>query len=182
MYMKVVAVMGSPRRDGKTNTLIREFLRGARDAGHETVVYNVNEMNIRGCQSCYTCKNTNCDCIIQDDLKDYWKTLHEADALIVGAPNYASNICGPMVTYMNRHYCLLDKDWNVRIHPGIKLYGVFSQGRENPADYMDVYKWYLADFENRKMQLQDVLVAGGRDGLEPEGELMKRAYRNGRNL
>lgn len=180
--MKVVAVMGSPRKDGRSNTLVREFLKGAKDAGHETTVYNVNEMNIRGCQSCYTCKNSNVDCIIQDDLKDYWKTLHDADALIVGAPNYASNICGPMITYMNRHYSLLDKDWKPRIHPGIKLFGVFSQGRPNPEDYMDVYKWYMADFENRKMVLQDILVASGKDDLKPDDELMKRAYRDGYNL
>lgn len=180
--MKVVAVMGSPRRDGRSNTLIREFLRGAEDAGHETVVYNVNEMNIRGCQSCYTCKNSNCDCILQDDLKDYWKTLHEADVLIVGAPNYAGSVCGQMITYMNRHYCLLDKDWNVRIHPGIKLFGVFSQARPEADQYTDVYKWFLADFENRKMLLKDMLVSTGKGELEPDGELMKRAYDDGRNI
>jgi multimeric flavodoxin WrbA len=177
--MKVVAVMGSPRKEGRTNTLIREFLRGVKDAGHEALVYDVNKMNIRGCQACYTCKNNNCDCIVQDDLEDYWKKLHEADVLIVGSPNYASNICGPMVTYMNRHYCLLDKDWNVRIHPGIKLFGVFSQGRAEADCYTDVYKWYLGDFLNRKMILQDILVCSGKDSDKPGDELMKRAYLNG---
>ena len=35
---KIVAFMGSPRKNGNTATLINEVIRGAQDAGAETTV------------------------------------------------------------------------------------------------------------------------------------------------
>jgi multimeric flavodoxin WrbA len=180
--MKVVAVLGSPHKEGPSSTLAREVLRGAQDAGHEIVVYEINEMNVRGCQGCRYCKEHDADCIVEDDLRPYWNELHGAGALVVSAPNYASQVCGPMITYMNRHYCLLDKDWKVRIHPGIKLIGVFSQGNPDAAGYLPQYNWFLGDFQNRAMQLVDTIVHTRELSFAPGSELMERAYRAGRGL
>ena len=180
--MKVVAVLGSPRKDSFSSTLAREVLRGAAKAGHEVVIYEINKMNVRGCQGCRTCKEHNVDCILQADLQPYWQDLHQWGALVVSAPNYASQVCGPMITYMNRHYCLLDKHWKVRVHAGIKLVGVFSQGNGNPETYAAQYDWYLGDFQNRDMVLVDTLVHTSRHPLTPDCELMRRAYNTGQNL
>jgi multimeric flavodoxin WrbA len=180
--MKVVAVLGSPHKEGPSSTLAREVLRGAKDAGHEVVVYEINDMNVRGCQGCRYCKEHDADCIQQDDLQPYWKDLHGAGALVVSAPNYASQVCGPMITYMNRHYCLLDEDWKVRVHPGIKLVGVFAQGNPDAAGYLPQYNWFLGDFQNRAMQLVDTIVHTRELSFAAGSELMERAYRVGRGL
>lgn len=181
--MKVVAVLGSPREDGNSTAVARRVLKGAKDAGHEIVVYELNRMLVQGCQACRYCKTHNVDCIMEDDLKPYWKELHGAGALVVAAPNYASQVCGPMITYMNRHYCLIDGDWKVRVHSGIKLVGVFSQGRgEVSEDYARNYAWYLGDFQNRNMELVDTLVHCGGMGTDKDEPIMKRAYEIGRSL
>ena len=183
--MKVVAVLGSPRKDSASSTIAREVLRGAEAAGHEVVIYNLNDMNVKGCQACGYCKKNYADCILNDDLKPYWKDLHEAGALIVSEPNYCSQINGPMITYMNRHYCLvssLPDKAPVRVHPGIKLVGVFSQGYSKADAYLDNYKWFLGDFENRDMVLQDILVHAGDMPYDEGSEIMVRAYELGKSL
>ena len=180
--MKVLAVLGSPHKNGPSSTLVREVLRGAADAGHEVKVYEINDMNVRGCQGCSYCKDHGVDCIVDDDLRPYWQELHGCGALVVSSPNYASQVNGPMITYMNRHYCLLDRDWKVRIHPGIKLVGVFSQGNGDPATYRAQYGWFLADFENRDMELVDTIIHTRGQSVTPDSELMRRAYETGRNL
>lgn len=180
--MNVIAVMGSPFQEGNVASLVHEVTRGARDAGHTVKEYDINEMNVRGCQGCRDCKNNNIDCILEDDLKPYWEELHNAGALIVGAPNYASNICGPMITFMNRHYCLIDLQGKSRLHYGVKLVGVFSQGRDNKDEYLKQYDWYLKDFENRDMIRQDVLINTRKMPEEERAELMKRAYELGKSL
>jgi multimeric flavodoxin WrbA len=180
--MKVVAVLGSPRETGFSSTLAREVLRGAADAGHNAIVYEVNKMNVKGCQGCRQCKDNNADCIVQDDLEPYWKDLRTCGALVVSSPIYAAQICGPMITFMNRHYCLLDRDWKVRIRPGIKLVGVFSQGNDDPEAYIQQCNWYLGDFQNRDMMLVDTLIHAGDQPLAPDGELMRRAYSIGKDL
>lgn len=180
--MKVTAVLGSPRKVSYSSALAREVLRGAADAGHEVVVYEINDMYVKGCQGCRYCKEHNVDCIVQDDLLPYWKDLHESGALVLSSPNFASQVCGPMVTFMNRHYCLLDRDWRVRVHAGIKLVGVFAQGNGNPDAYVAQYSWYLGDFQNRDMVLADTLIHSGNQPLTPDCVLMRRAYNTGRAL
>ena len=180
--MKVVAVLGSPRENSNSSALARRVLDGAREAGHEVVLYEINHMNVRGCQACRTCKEKLVDCIQVDDLQPYWKELHQAGALVVSAANYCSMINGPMVTYLNRHYCLIGGDGVVRVHSGIKLVGVFSQGNADPERYAEVYDWYLRDFQNRKMVLVDKIVHSSRMPQEQADALMERAYQVGLGL
>ncbi len=180
--MKVIGVLGSPRSNGNSSTIARRVLDGARAAGHEVVIYEINKMNVRGCQACRACKDNGVDCILDDDLKPYWKDLHEAGALVVSAVNYAANVNGPMITFMNRHYCLLDKDWKVRLHPGVKLVGVFSQGNPDLDKYVPVYDWFLGDFQNRKMVLVDKIIHSARMPQEQADALLERAYQVGLSL
>ena len=180
--MKVVAVIGSPHPHGPSVRLTEELLRGAKDAGHEVVVYRINDMNVRGCQGCRVCKDQDVDCILDDDLKPYWKDLHECGALVVSGPNYCAQICGPMITYMNRHYCIIRGDGKIRVHPGIKLVGIFSQGRPDPEGYREVYEHFMGDFEFRTMQRHALIVHAGKTPADQSPELMAQAYRAGNTL
>lgn len=179
--MKVIGVLGSPHEKGPSATIAREVLRGAADAGHEVIVYSLKDMNVQECQACGYCKAHWCDCVIKDDLEPYWKELQECDALVLAAPNYCSQVAGPMITYMNRHYCLMMKG-GPRIHPGIKLIGVFSQGNTDADAYMGAYRWFLNDFKARGMEVQDIIVHTSVMSFETGSELMQRAYEDGKKL
>lgn len=178
--MKLVAVLGSPHPNGPSSTLAKEVIRGAKEAGWEISLYEIESMRVRGCQGCRVCKQKGIDCVVKDDLTPYWKDLHTCDALLVSSPNYASTVTGPMITYMNRHYCLLDENWQPRINPGIKLIGVFAQGAQDASLYQKNYEWFLHDFENRGMVLQHMFVhTGGGPATEDE---RKRAFEAGYTL
>jgi multimeric flavodoxin WrbA len=56
--MKVTGIVGSPRADGATTALVSRVLQGAREAGAETVLFNIQEAGVGGCMACYTCKDT----------------------------------------------------------------------------------------------------------------------------
>lgn len=182
--MNIIAVKGSPRRKGDSNKLIDEVLRGARDAGHTVTEYFVQDMNLKGCQACYACKNPDRagKCALRDDLQPYWEQLAQADALVLGAPIYAGSICGPMISYMNRHYCLLDKDWNVHLKPGIKVIGVFTQGAGDEKLYEDRIDWFLSDFERRNMVVVDKMIRTGAMSAEENDAMLRRAYEDGLHL
>ncbi|MGI6199951.1 MAG: flavodoxin family protein [Christensenellales bacterium] len=180
--MKVVAVYGSPRPQGNSNTLLREAVRGAREAGHEVVAYVLNEMNVKGCQGCRVCREKGCFCVVPDDLAPYWDQVQQAGALMVSAPNYCSLICGPALTYMNRHYCILNDDMTSRWTPGKKLVGIFSQGRPDPEGYRQVYEHFMGDFEFRTMQRHALIVHAGKTPASQMPELMAQAYRAGHTL
>lgn len=181
--MKVVAVIGSPRENGASVKVVNQMITGAKEAGHEVVVYDVNKMNIHGCMACGYCRANNADCIQNDDMKQYFDDLHSCGALIVSAPNYYAQVAGPMITFMNRHYCMTTADKKTRLTPGIKLVGVFSQGApEKFGKYDETYKWYLSTFLAKEMKLEGMFVIGGDSDLSPEGKIMTDAYETGKNL
>lgn len=181
--MKITVVLGSDRENSVSSKLADKLIEGAKKNGNEVVVYNVNQMNLKGCRGCGACRKMNSDCVIDDDMKKYFKDLRESGALVVTSPNFYSQVCGQMITFMNRHYCLMDAQRNVRIPKGIKLVGIFAQGApENYPKYVPHYEWYLNTFTGKDMELVDKIIAGGDSDLSENGELMTKAYNTGLNL
>jgi len=45
--MKVLGVVGGARREGNTSRLVEEVLNGAREAGHEIILFRLADMDIR---------------------------------------------------------------------------------------------------------------------------------------
>ncbi|MFX0030842.1 MAG: flavodoxin family protein, partial [Candidatus Hermodarchaeota archaeon] len=66
--MKIIGIVGSPRVEGNTQKLVEIMLASGADKGAETKIFNLNEMDIKGCQSCYHCKTTDEDCALNDDM------------------------------------------------------------------------------------------------------------------
>lgn len=180
--MKVIVVLGSPRENGNSTVLAREVLRGAKEAGNETVVYDIDKMDVRGCCGCNFCRENSADCRRKDDLQRYWKDLHECGALIVSSPNYYSQAVGPMITFMNRHYCLTDAKGEKRLEPGKKIVGVFAQGNSDAEAYRKQYEWYLSVFEKCGMKRAGLLVSAGTEPVSSDCELMHRAFQLGKSL
>lgn len=175
--MKVTIVLGSPKENSISSKIAMEVANGAKAVGHEVKVHRINDMDIMGCQACGSCRKHGVDCVIEDDMADYFSDLRESDALVVASPNYYSQPTGPMITFMNRHYCLSDKDKKSRIKPGIKLLGVFAQGA--PADYEKYqanYDWYLNTFVSKDMALIGKIIAGGDSDTGKDSQIMKQAF------
>lgn len=95
--LKVIGINGSPRKNWNTDLMIQSALRGAADAGHETKLYQLSELNFKGCCSCLHCKKspeTAGECVTKDDLYPILKEIKTADALIFGSPVYFSFLSG----------------------------------------------------------------------------------------
>ena len=180
--MKIVAVLGSPRKQSASSKIVKAILKGAEENGHESIIYEASKININGCQACGVCRNNAVDCIQNDDLKSYWSDLHEADVLIVSSPNYHANVCGPMVSFLNRHYCLRTADKTLRLKPGKRIIGVFSQGNTDVYGYESTYKWFLSRFTAYNMELADMIIHTEEMAVTENSDIMKRAYELGKKL
>ncbi len=85
--MKVVGISGSPRREGNTETLLREVLRGAEEAGAETRLLILSKMNIAPCCHCDGCLAEG-KCVVQDDMWLIYPEIESLDALVLASPIY----------------------------------------------------------------------------------------------
>ena len=180
--MKIVAVLGSPRKQSASSKIVKAILKGAEENGHESIIYEASKINLKGCQACGVCKKNEIDCIQNDDLKSYWNDLHDADVLIVSSPNYHATVCGPMVSFLNRHCCLRKKDRTLRLESGKRIIGVFSQGNTDVDGYKSAYDWYLSRFNAYGMESADMIIHTEQMSVADDSDIIKRAYELGKKL
>jgi multimeric flavodoxin WrbA len=83
--MKVIAFNGSPRRQGNTEILLGEAIRGVKEQGGEVAVYNLGMLNLKTCLNCGHCDSAG-RCIIKDDMQAIHDEIRIADRIIVASP------------------------------------------------------------------------------------------------
>ena len=95
MTKKIIAVNAGPRKGWNTDTLIDEAIKGAQAQGAEVIKYDLyNRDKYTGCISCFVCKKEQFKghCIVKDGLTEILDDIREADGLIIGTPNYLSEM------------------------------------------------------------------------------------------
>lgn len=104
--MKVLAVNGSPRRNGNTAALLESAMRGAKENNSDIKLVHLYEQSFKGCISCFSCKRkgNHCNgiCAVQDDLRDILEYALTCDVLLLGSPIYFAGITGEMHSFLER--------------------------------------------------------------------------------
>ena len=95
MSKKVVVVNAGPRKGWNTDTMITEAAKGAEAAGAEIQRFDLFRLErYTGCISCFGCKKERFKghCVGRDGLTPVLDAIREADGLIIGSPNYLSEL------------------------------------------------------------------------------------------
>jgi multimeric flavodoxin WrbA len=101
---KVLAINGSPRKDGNTSILIGYILRELENEGIETEVYQIGGKKVHGCTACMKCfENRDGRCTIDNDpVNAIIGKMCEADAIILGSPVYFLDVTPEMKALIDR--------------------------------------------------------------------------------
>ena len=102
--MKVLAICGSPRRNGNTELLLDRALDHLKSAGHEVRLLQLAGRDIKPCDGCGACGRTkDRTCILGgDDFEECFQAMLEADILIVGSPVYFGSATPQLMTLLDR--------------------------------------------------------------------------------
>ncbi len=95
MTKKIIAVNAGPRMGWNTETLIKEASKGAESQGAEVQRFDLFRLErYTGCISCFACKKEQFKghCMCRDALTPVLDAIREADGLIIGSPNYLSEM------------------------------------------------------------------------------------------
>ena len=101
MSKKVLILSGSPRKNGNSDILCDEFMKGAAEAGHQVEKVRVAEKNIGYCRACYACKGTGV-CAIKDDMAGILQKMIDADVLVLASPVYFYSIDAQLKVVIDR--------------------------------------------------------------------------------
>ncbi|PJB49629.1 MAG: flavodoxin family protein [Chloroflexi bacterium CG_4_9_14_3_um_filter_45_9] len=153
--MKVMGIVCSPRPGGNTETLVREALAGAKEAGSDVELVSLAGKSIAPCDACRACVNTG-ECHIKDDMQEIYKKLQESDGVVIGTPVYFANVSAQAKLIIDRTYALL---WSRKLMG--KVGGVVTVARRIGGG--NVLSSLYAFFTTQRM-----LTAGGTVGYEGE--------------
>lgn len=102
--MKIAVINGSHRgRNGNTNSMVAAFLKGAEEAGAETVTVFLAEKEIKYCKACKACWfKTPGKCAIRDDMAEIVSLIEDADVRVLATPLYFDNISSMLKVFIDR--------------------------------------------------------------------------------
>lgn len=106
--MKVLALLGSPRKGGNSEILLEAVLRGVRTAGeNEVEIVRLASLKISPCIACGGCDRTG-ECVVQDDMIPLYDKLNAASRVILVSPIYFYGITAQAKCFVDR----LQAQWN----------------------------------------------------------------------
>lgn len=180
---KVVAFMGSPRKNGNTATLVKEVIRGAQDVGAETTIFNLYDMNIKPCQGCLVCRKTG-HCVMEDDFQNIFKHIIDADVVVFGSPVYIWQVTAQMKLLWDRLCGLFDENYKPR-YAAKSLVMVYSQGNPNSQAFQTSFQTNESVLKMFGLNLFDtILLTGGGDPNTAANnkEILLKAYEAGKAI
>jgi len=104
--MNVVAINGSPKKEGNTYFALRTMADEMEKDGISTEIIHVGGMNIRGCTACGACRESaDSLCAFDDDaLNGIALKMRRADGILLGSPTYYGSIAGNMKCFLDRAF------------------------------------------------------------------------------
>jgi multimeric flavodoxin WrbA len=102
--VKAIAVCGSPRIEGNTETLLGKVLDKLQAEGIETELIRLGEKKVNPCVACGGCgRLKNKQCVKKDDdFQEVFEKFLTADIIIVGSPVYFGSATPQMMSLLDR--------------------------------------------------------------------------------
>jgi len=104
--MKVIAINGSPKKEGNTYHALKMVGSQLEESGIEFEIIHVGNKALRGCLACGNCaKNKDEKCTtISDPLNEWIQSMKNADGIILASPVYYAGIAGTMKCFLDRAF------------------------------------------------------------------------------
>ena len=106
MITKVVAIVGSYRKGGTTESAVEAVLAGAREKGAATTTFYLTYKHVEFCTNCRECMQAPGEargkCKQQDDMESMLQAIEVADAVVLGSPVNFYNVTAIFRRFMER--------------------------------------------------------------------------------
>lgn len=99
---KALILSGSPRKDGNSDTLCDQFMKGAQESGNDVEKIFVAAKNIAPCRACYYCRTHEGVCSIKDGMAPLLQKIIDADVIVLSSPVYFYSISAQLKAVIDR--------------------------------------------------------------------------------
>jgi multimeric flavodoxin WrbA len=109
---KIVAVYGSPRRQGNTATLLKKAVEGANDAGARVEEIVLRDLKMSHCLEIYGCNKAG-ECRLKDDFQKARDQILDCRGLMLASPVFFYTVSAHTKILMDRFQSLWVKKYRV---------------------------------------------------------------------
>lgn len=103
MTKKVLILSATPRKGGNSDLLCDEFLKGAKEVGHDVDKIFLKDKSINYCTGCGLCNSNNYSgCSQNDDMSEILDKMISADVIVMATPVYFYTMNAQMKTLIDR--------------------------------------------------------------------------------
>ena len=143
--MKVIAINGSPHKEGNTFHALNIIGEELIAAGIEFEILHIGNKLFHGCRGCGKCfMNRDEKCSNEaDDLNKFLQQIKPADGIILGSPVHFSGIAGTMKSFLDRLFFVSGANGNLFRHKvGAAIVAVRRSGGSATFDSLNHYLNY----------------------------------------
>ena len=172
---KIIAIYGSPRRNGNTATLLQKAVEGARNGGAEVEEIVLRDLKISPCLEIYGCRNAG-ECRLKDDFQKTRDRILASHGLMLASPVFFYAVSAHTKILMDRFQSLWVKKYWVdqtrKGQPGTQRKALFiaagaTKGKKLFDGILLSLKYF---FDVIDMKLWKALLYRG---LDFEGDVLK---------
>lgn len=180
--VKIIGIVGSPRKGGNTTILVKEALNEAEKVGADIELIELGSAEIEPCIACDICKSTG-ECAIYDDMPSILAKLVDSHGMIIGSPVYFGNVTAQLKMLMDRSRPLrMDFKLKNKVGGAISVGGSRNGGQETTISAIQQF-----------MLIQDLVIVGdgaplahyggtGVGGVKEDSETDEIGLETSRNL
>ena len=175
---KVLVVSSTPRVDGNSEILAKEFARGAEEAGHQVDFVTLRDYKLNYCTGCDACFKLG-KCVQKDDMGELHEKLLAADVIFLATPVYFYSMSGQLKVFIDRLYFMYRN-----IHADFYLAATMWDGTEkNMESTFEAIRGCTRDCM-RNCPEKGVIYGvglGERGAVHEHKEYLLKAYEYGKN-
>ncbi|MCK5534895.1 flavodoxin family protein [bacterium] len=105
--MNILAINGSPKKNGKISRIVKEIIKGASEENNKCEILYLSDIkNINDCKGCMQCQEQG-KCIIRDDILIVEEAIKRNEVIIFATPTHWGNVSGIMLRMIERLFGFL---------------------------------------------------------------------------
>lgn len=177
--MKIVVILGSPKRVSSSTSLANQFARGASEAGHTVCIFDSVHEVVKPCLACDYCRFHDGTCVQQDAMTGLYGKLLDADVVVFATPLHYFSFSAQIKALISRFHA---QNARLKIRKGAVL--LVTAAISEDWAFEGLCKTYETMLRYLKWEDYGQILAGGcqsPDMTEKSGYL-EMAYELGRNI
>ena len=181
--MRLLAILGSPRKGGNTDILTERLIAGAVDAGIECNTLALRSLKIAPCIGCEKCwQMDGRPCVFNDDMP--YDAIAAADVIVFATPVYWYAPTAMMKAMIDRLVPFNRPEGRPLIEGKLATL-ITAYEEEGPTAAEPLVRMFELSFDYLGLKFADRLIV---DGVGPKGAVLEKpaslaaAYEMGRRL